>query len=121
MPYLIAIGYALLGNAMIYAGIAFINAQLLPAWLGPVYDTSEVWHRAWLMLVLALPANFLFSAVFRSVPPMSASMVIIATLVVVLAAKSLLLAGQWPSARLLVAIAAVLASCLWVIREIQHA
>lgn len=106
-------GLALLGNALIYAGFALINARLFPAALGPVYASTSTLVRILAMEVLfAVPANAVFALIFRITTPAPASIAILASLVVVMAGNAVLL-GNPISPRMLAALAATLAACAW--------
>lgn len=88
------VALALMGNVVIYLGLAFGNGILLPTQLGGFYATTSVLTRMVIMLpFFALPANLLFGYCFRSASPGMATASIMAATAVVMCANAMLLAG----------------------------
>lgn len=113
---------ALFGNALIYAGIAFINAQLFPSVLGGFYDSVSLWPRVLMMSVVSgVLGNYLFSLVYRLAGPSGAGMMIIGTLAFVLVVKAMLLNHTMPTLRIGVAAVALIGAALWVVHELGQA
>lgn len=116
-----AIVLALVAQALIYAGLTFINANLLTGWLAPVYEVTTPWQRLLIHTLLAgVPASWLLPKVYDLIPPGTAGAAILATLVLVLAGKAVLLHGAAPDARTLIAIAATAVCAAWMAIELQR-
>lgn len=116
MSALAAITLTALANALIYAGVALINGQLLPETLAGVYAATDWWTRMGLMLLLAAaPANGLIAMAYTLAGPSMAGMAVLGTLVIVLTAKALVLAGHGPSGEVVSAVAVALGGAVWVV------
>lgn len=104
---------AFLGNGLIYAGLALINARLWPSALSGFYGATSVAVRIVVMEVLfAVPANAIFALIFRLFPAVYASVAILATLVLVMSANAVLLGVQM-NVRMTMAMLATLLACGW--------
>lgn len=112
-----ALALALLGNAAIYAGLAFVNGWIWPAL--PL-ATGGIGRLTIMMVALSLPANALFALVYRQVDAGAAGMAILATLVLVMVAKALLHGDAAITARGVAAVGAVLVSAVWAGWELRH-
>jgi len=121
MAYLAVIVLAMAGNVLIYAGLAFINGQLVPGLLGPVYGATGAVTRSLIMLgACAAPANFIMATAYRITGPGAAGMAILATLVLVLIAKSLVLVDRLPTVELTAATAVTIVGALWVVHALER-
>ena len=114
---------ALTATGAVYTGVAFINAQLLPAWLDSVYAATGAFTRAMIFLVLlATPANFMISGVYRLTDPGIAAVLLTASLAIVLTAKALLLGVDGLGWRTGAAALATALSLIWLSWELgRHA
>ena len=111
---------ALIGNSLIYSGIAFINGILLPVTLQLVYRHTTVLHRVLVMtLLFSTLANFIFSRVYKITDPANAGMVILGTLVVVLVTKAVWLEGGGFNGRVTLATAVLILAAAWVSYELH--
>jgi hypothetical protein len=116
-----AIALALLANGLIYVGLAWVNAQLLPGVLGPLYNGTPVFARLVVMQAIAgLPAGWLLSRVYTLVSPGTAGAAVFGTLFLVLSAKAALLQGAWPGGRPLAAVAITIAAARWAAHELAR-
>lgn len=121
MPNLYALGCTLLGNILIYIGIAFVNTQLLPNALSGVYAQFSMWPRVLIMSIVTAPiVNYLFSLAYQKVGPGNAGMMIISTLALVLIAKAVLLHGGGLNMRVVCAAIVLIAAALWVAFELHR-
>ena len=104
---------AAIGNTAIYLGLAFINGQLLPNVVGAMYALSGYLTRTVVMVVIfAVPADFIFAFCFRIAPAGTAAMAILGTLVLVMLGNTVILEGTLNS-RAAFAACVTLAAVLW--------
>jgi hypothetical protein len=122
LAYTLAILAGLVSQGLVYAGIAFVNQQLLPRLLAPVYThVGETARVAIIMLLAAVPANYLLSYIYRIIDGSQALMVILATLVFVLAVKSMLIGDGGVSWRVMLACSGTAAMLAWLVYELHAA
>lgn len=122
MTYLITpVLVALFANIMIYLGIAFVNAQLLPTVLSGVYEQASLWMRVLIMSVVTAPlANYLFSVVYKKAGADHAGMIIISTLTLVLIGKAVLIHGGGLNIRVVLAAIVLIGAALWMAFELHR-
>jgi hypothetical protein len=111
---------ALLGNAYIYAGLAFVSGRLLPSLFTPVYASTSDFVRLCVMVVLvAAPSNYIFTWVFRLGGPAMAGMTMLACNVLVLVANAILLGEGNLNSRTLMAVMVTMGGAMWVVYELK--
>ena len=119
LPFLLASLQALAATAVVYLGVAFINAQILPGVLTDVYtQISAFWRGMIALVVLNTPASFMIAGVYRLVDPALAGVLLIAALAVVLTAKALLLGVDGLGWRALAAGLATTCALIWLAWEL---
>lgn len=122
MNMFMAMMLTLIGQGLIYVGIAFINKQLFPEVLASLYDLTNAVTRALIMnLVLAFPANLMVGKAFELVPPGIAGMFVLGTLMVVLVVNAILLTGSMISLKAWIAVCGTLLFAAWAGYELSRA
>lgn len=112
---------ALLGNAAIYGGLAFVNEKLFPQLFAGVYEQTNTFIRLMIMLVLCSTlANYLFAIIYRLVDAGYAGMIILSMLIVVLVTKAILIEGTTLGVRVLVATGVLMLAAAWVSHELHR-
>ena len=107
------LGYALSGNALIYFGLAVINARVAPSALAGLYAATNPAIRAVaVMVLLCYPANLIIAGCYRLGSVAEASMAVLATTVLAMVVSVLLLDGPL-SARAWAAAVTVMAASVW--------
>jgi hypothetical protein len=111
----------LAGNALIYSGLAFINAKLFPAPLSFLYGNTGIATRTLIMtLTFAALANYMISTIYRLVDPACAGMAILVSVILVVVAKTLILGEGTLDLRLALAVAALAGCAVWVNFELHR-
>lgn len=111
----------LLGNMIVYIGIAFVNMQLFPTMWASFYSGVSLWQRVLIMSVVTAPiVNYLFSFAYQKAGPGNTGMMIISTLALVLIAKALLIYGGGLNMRVGVATIVLMVAASWVAFELHR-
>ena len=118
---LIALTASMIGNVLIFVGLAFVNGFFFSSALSYVYSSTSLGVRNLIMaLLIALPANVVFAWCYRETGPVLAGMAQISTLTLVIMANSALL-GHALSGRAWLAAAALLVAAAWFGWEVSQA
>lgn len=121
MNFVVAALIALTGNSLIYASIAFINAEFFATALKSLYAQTTPLMRLLMITVSTIPlANYLFSSIYKLIDPANAGMIVIVALVFVLVTKSILLGVGSVTPRMAVAFVFLVAAAMWVSYELHH-
>ena len=106
---------ALCANVLIYTGLAFMDARLLPSWssMATAYDATGRGTRLVMMAFLAgLPANMMFSWCFKESGAAIGGMCILATTALALLGNTVMM-GTEIAPRTVAAALSVLAATAW--------
>lgn len=109
------LGWMFLANAVVYAGLFFINAELLPSIFSNIYESTTYIARVVICLFTFLTVgNILFTKGFQwfdvslAVPFNIIGFILVQIVIAVIVSKS------WPSLMIIPATLAVCASVYWV-------
>ncbi len=110
-----ALAWMFLCNAVVYAGLFFINSELLPSIFSTVYEATTYWGRVFICLVTFLTlGNILFTKGFQWFDIGVAVPMNIIAFVLVQIVVSLIFSKSAPNLMLIPATLALCASVYWV-------
>lgn len=116
-----AFAISMIACAIIYAAIAFINGDLVPAYLAAIYIKTSPFTRLIIATLFMFPTgNYLISRVYKVTDAGHAGMMILIATVLALAGKALLMGVGELSLRVCLSIVVLICSAAWVSYELHR-